>query len=266
MTQALLPQRGLIRLYGEDTVTFLQGLVSNDVTRLVHGHAVYAALLSPQGKFLHDFFIIRRGDDYLLDTEASRVAELMQRLKMYKLRSKVTIEPLGESVSAIWNEKPSADGFIYADPRLPELGFRGIGLKTSGDADAYDAFRLSLGVPDGSRDMLVDKTLLLDVGFEQLHGVDFNKGCYVGQEVTARSKFRGQVKKSIYQVSGPSLPAPGTALYADGQEAGVMRSSRGSRGIAILRVELVEQAKHILRANDREITAMRPAWISALAQ
>ncbi len=281
MHYALLPQRALMSLFGEDTVPFLQGLVSNDVTKLKEGAAMYAALLSPQGKFLHDFFLYKRGEAILLDIDKARLPDLVQRLKMYKLRSKVAIEVLPESegVVAVWGiPSPLRGEELFADPRLPELGCRIVGdrakIKTFCEekkwqavaSDAYDRMRLELGVPDGARDMIIDRSFLLEFGFEDLHGVDFNKGCYVGQEVTARSKFRAQLRKSLYQVKsdGAELPPPGTRVTAGGTEIGELRSHSGDTGLAILRIEEVGKATAPLMAAGVTIaSAAIPNWIAS---
>jgi tRNA-modifying protein YgfZ len=265
-----LPDRALLKLSGEDTVSFLQGLVSNDVAKLKPGQAVYAALLSPQGKYLHDFFLIADGDAVLLDGEKHRLDDLLKRLQLYKLRSKVTIDRLPENigVAALWG-KGDAPKDAFADPRLPQLGWRMIGDmgKILGFERAtpedYDRHRLALGVPDGSRDMTPDRSLLLECGFEELHGVDFKKGCYVGQEVTARSKFRAQLRKFLYQVTSLAgeLPEAGTEIKAGDTVVGEMRSHAGNTGLALVRTEELESSKGAaILAAGLPVTVALPAW------
>jgi len=282
MPYAPLPHRGLIRLFGDDTLTFLQGLVTNDVMRLMPGDALYSALLTPQGKFLHDFFIIRGEDDVLMDVDSTRLNDLVQRLNMYKLRSKVTIETLGSAmtVAALWESSDIAPPPLraFADPRVNELGWRIVGESSAIVAwcnsvsvpavapEAYEQRRIALGVPEGVRDLIPDKSFLLQYGFEDLHGVDFRKGCYVGQEVTARSKHLGQVRKFIYKVQSPdmALPAAGTPIHLDGALSGEMRSSYGKAGLALLSVEDVEKARQThtdFRAGDTPLSASLPAWV-----
>ncbi len=282
MAYALLSNRRLLKLAGDDTLAFLQGLITNDISKLGEGELMYAALLSPQGKFLHDFFIARWKEAYWLDVDASRLADLRQRLMMYRLRSKVTIDVADESlgVAAIWEQHiPAADELMLAaDPRLAAMGQRlmgevhAIGAFCAGHAivhaslDVYEQWRIIHGIPDGVQDMIVDKSLLLEFGYEDLHGVDFKKGCYVGQEVTARSKFRAQLKKYLHQVSsgGDALPAPGTPIHAGDSVVGEMRSSSGPYGLALLRVEELHQAiaaGATLMAGDVAITAQRPSWM-----
>jgi len=258
-----LPRR-LIELSGDEAAVFLQGLVSNDVSRLHKGDAVYAALLTPQGKFLHDFFLLSWQNSILIDCDRDALPDLLSRLTMYKLRSKVIIAALPENrgVAAIWgnqepeirNQKPEIR--IFPDPRLAQMGWRAVGeieaVKSwcsdqkagQNSSEDYDRLRLELGVPEGARDMIREKSLLLEFGFEDLHGVDFRKGCYVGQEVTARSKYRGQVRKFIYQAhAADALPLPGTPVMLEGVPAGELRSSAGNIGLALLNVAMVEKAQ-----------------------
>jgi len=280
MPYAPLPHRGLIRLSGDDTLPFLQGLVSNDVMRLPKLGIQYAALLTPQGKFLHDFFLINWQEAILIDCEKERLPDLVKRLTMYKLRSKITIEAMQGSmgVVAIWTNPALVVGpGIFPDPRLPELGWRAIGEITaleslcceqniqSADDVVYDLMRLELGVPDGSRDLVVDKSTLLPFGFEQLHGVDFNKGCYVGQEVTARTKHIGQMRKFLHKITlkNNAPPPPGASIYAGEGVAGTLGSWRDGIGLALLNVETVEKAKTLsmdLHCGDAILTAEIPNW------
>jgi folate-binding protein YgfZ len=282
-----LDDRALLRLSGPDAKEFLQGLISNDVGKLNPGHALYAAFLTAQGKYLHDFFLIDRGDHLLLDGEAARLADLKRRLGIYKLRSKVAIEDADAAlkVFALPGEQalgrlqlpsetgaaaPLGDGVAYVDPRLTAMGARAVlsaetAAKTLGDAgfepgnrDAYDRVRLHLGLADGSRDLEVDKSVLLEYGFEELNGVDFAKGCYMGQEVTARTKYRGLVKKRLLPVAiEGEAPPPGTPLMAGDREAGEMRSSSGDRGVALVRLEFVGQT---FTAGGSRVTPRKPDW------
>lgn len=280
-----LTHRGLLRISGEDTVPFLQGLVSNDVARLGQRPALYAALLTPQGKFLHDFFLVREGDAVWLDSDASRLPDLAQKMKMYRLRSKVSIDPApeGMGVAAMWNAddlSPVQASLAFPDPRLPLLGWRVIGNKASVDAalrarggqevkpEEYERLRLEAGVPEGGHDLIPEKSFLLPFGFEDLHGVDFKKGCYVGQEVTARSKHLGQLRKFIYKVESADKPLPpaGTPVYAGEALMGEMRSSLGTKGLAFLEVQAVRDARAQgvqLRAAEVSCFASLPAWVTA---
>lgn len=279
----LSPDRGLLRIEGDDRVAFLQGLVSNDVRRVAADRAIYAALLTPQGRYLHDFFIAAIGDALYLDCEAARRDDLRRRLSLYKLRAKVTLADVTEqyAVALLWGGNSGSEpgaaraadgGCVYVDPRLPQLGARAIlpreraaailaGLGTAaGRAEDYERLRLSLGVPDGSRDLPVEKALLLENGFDELNGIDWQKGCYIGQELTARTKYRALVRKRLLPVSvdGP-LPAPGTPIMRGSEEAGEMRSGLDGLGLALLRLEHAEAGD--LSCGGSRLRALRPDWI-----
>ncbi|CAA7619900.1 folate-binding protein YgfZ [Magnetospirillum sp. UT-4] len=264
--------RAVVAVAGEDCRAFLQGLISNDVNKAGPGRAVFAALLTPQGKFLHDLFVVATDGGLLLDVEAARAADFVRKLSMYKLRSKVTVAPADSlSVFAVFggDVPPLADATVFADPRLPELGSRvyaadGAVLTAAGLAEApfaeWDRLRLRLGVPDGSRDLPVEKGILLENGFDELGGVDFTKGCYMGQELTARTKHRGLVRKRLLPVaiSGP-VPEPGTPVMLGEAEAGEMRSAEGDVGVALLRLEQVRKGQPFT-CGAATLTASVPAW------
>jgi folate-binding protein YgfZ len=267
-----LEDRAILEVAGEDRVTFLQGLVSNDVTKAGPGRALYAALLTAQGRFLHDFFIAASGETLLVDGEAARIDDLCRRLSLYRLRSKITLRVARDAwlVAAAFGAgaaqalglggeaglaRAYAGGIAYIDPRIAALGVRlvlprgeGTGaLDAAGLApaasEAYDRLRLSLGVPDGSRDLAVEKALPVESGFDEFNGIDWQKGCYIGQELTARMKYRALVKKRLVLVGveGP-LPPPGTPVMLGAEEAGEMRTGRDGIALALLRLEAVESA------------------------
>jgi len=243
LKHALLPDRAVLAIGGEDRVTFLQGLVSNDATGIVPGQSVWAALLTPQGKYLADFFLFSDGERLLLECERSQAAMLATKLSRFRLRAKVTIEPVELLVSAAWGGTPELppDAICAPDPRLPEAGWRILSQAppaVTADDIEYDRHRLMLGLPDGSRDCEPEKTVLLEAGFDELNGISWTKGCYMGQELTARTRYRGLLKRRLVPVvSENALPPPGTSLMFDGKEAGTMRSSRDELGLAVLRLE-----------------------------
>jgi len=283
-----LPTRGVIEVTGEDRVEFLQGLVSNDVTKATAGHAIYAALLTAQGRYLFDFFIIARGDALYIDTEAARLPDLQRRLSIYKLRAKVALSDAGArfAVAAAWGDgtaqalglsdagaaKEFSGGVAYLDPRLASLGARFLlphesnnALAQAGfaaaDAEAYDRHRLALGVPDGTRDFTPEKTLPMESGFDEMNGIDWQKGCYMGQELTARMKHRALVKKRLFSVAiEGGIAAPGTEITQGGREAGEMLSMRDGRGLALLRLEAVENGGDF-KAGDASIRPQKPDWL-----
>jgi len=283
-----LPQRGLIAVGGADRRGFLQGLISNDIEKVSPSRAIHAALLTAQGKYLHDFFIAERGETLFIDCEAARLADLQRRLGIYRLRSKVTLAPADPALGAFaafgagtlaalglpeeaGTAAPFAGGIAYADPRLAALGARLIltreesaaALRAAGFAEAdfaaYDRLRLAAGVPDGSRDLVLEKSILLESGFDELNGVDWQKGCYVGQELTARTKYRGLIKKRLVPVRiEGSLPAPGTAIRRAGEEVGEMRSGRDGIALALLRLEAM--AAGDLEAEGARLAPTKPDW------
>ncbi|HYC15479.1 MAG TPA: folate-binding protein [Stellaceae bacterium] len=290
---AILEERCILAISGIDRREFLQGLVSNDTRKLGPGRALYAALLTPQGKYLHDFFLAEAGETILLDGEKARLPDLLRRLSLYKLRSKVSIAdasdrylvaaafgegiasklgPAGERGSAV----AFGGGVAFIDPRLSALGGRLILPRASGeaalatagltraDATVYDRLRLEAGVPDGSRDLPVEKAILLEAGFDELGGVDWEKGCYMGQELTARTKYRALIKKRLLpvRVEG-ALPEPGTPVMLDGAEAGEIRSGRGDRALALLRLEAIEDSGRSgipLTAAGVHVIPIKPEW------
>ena len=291
----ILNDRGVIGIGGVDAVDFLQGLVSNDVAKVSPVRAIWSAMLTPQGKFLHEFFIARHDDRLLLDCEAARRQDLIKKLSMYKLRAKVEITDETEkfSVAAVFGNgaldavglsgaegaegatNAFAGGVVFSEPRLSEMGGRAIlpadtaaealgraGLKPAARAD-YDTLRLTLGLPDGSRDMVVEKAILLENGFDELHGVDWDKGCYMGQELTSRTRYRGLIKKRLMPVTidGPP-PQPGTPLMAEGREAGEMRSSDGGLGLALVRLKYLDDGDAPpLKAGDATVSPRKPDWM-----
>ena len=281
----VLDDRAVLAIGGPDRVSFLQGLVSNDVARVSRERAIYAAFLTAQGKYLHDFMLIERDEAFWLDGERARLADLKRRLSMYRLRAKVTLEERPDlAVAAVLDGSPLGlpaepgaarlfdNGIVFTDPRLPALGTRAIlpqdevrsGLMAAGLSEGefaeYDRRRLALGIPDGSRDLVLDKTILLEAGFDELNGVDWNKGCYIGQELTARTKYRGLIKKRLFpvRIDGPA-PEAGALVMQDGHEAGEMRSNRDSVGLALLRLETIGKGE--LTAGDAILSPSTPKWM-----
>jgi len=278
---SLVPHRSVIAVGGPDRVEFLQGLISNDTTKVAPGRAIWAALLTPQGRFLNDMFVADGGDDtLLLETERAHAPALARKLGLYKLRSKVTVEDRGATMEVAVVFGPDATKILpvegataFPDSRLADLGVRVLApvgqatalLAARGFAaaplEAYDALRLERGVPDGSRDLIVEKALLLENGFDELNGVDWQKGCYMGQELTARTKYRALIRKRLFPVRiEGALPAPGTSIHKDGQEVGELRSGSGSRALAMLRLDAVKAGQK-LTAGEVGVLPEIPAWM-----
>lgn len=261
MSSAELQNRGVIAVSGPERVAFLQGLVSNDVKDTARG-PVYACLLTPQGKFLHDMFIVAddENDRLLVDCERKRRDDLLKRLRMYKLRSKVDLEDLSDilRVYAFWGDDA---GRGYADPRLDDLGARLIAenADVAGDMAAYDAHRLALGVPDGSRDLKIEGSTLIEGNIDLLNGISWDKGCYTGQELTARMHYRGLAKKRLFPVRAVGGDLPEHAeITKDGKNVGETRSACGAIGLALLKLDALDGP---LTTGDLALSVDIPAWL-----
>jgi folate-binding protein YgfZ len=260
---AELPDRGVIAVTGDDRVSFLQGLVSNDVSAAAPGRAVWAALLTPQGKWLADFFVVADSGRLLLDCERAQTEMLVARLSRFRLRAKVAIAPTGLGVYAAWDGAPESGPLTVPDPRLAAAGWRILSeaaLPTNADAAAWDRHRLSLGLPDGSRDMEAEKTVLLEAGFDELGGISWTKGCYMGQELTARTRYRGLLKRRLVPVNiAGEIPPPGAPVLRGGVEVGTMRSARDGVGLAVLRLEAL--AAERLDCGTATLAPRVPDWM-----
>lgn len=269
MKTALLDDRAVIALAGADARDFLQGLITGDMAECQPGHVLYAALLTPQGKILFEFFVAADGDRFLLDCAASRRDELVKRLGFYRLRAKVEIASQPElSVIALWSES-EIPKMAFPDPRLPALGFRAIAPRSQLPAPNasladYHAHRLALGVPD-SADLAPDTMFALDVGLEELNGVNFKKGCYIGQEVTARMKHRGTARRRVLIAeSKGALPVPGTPLLSAGQDLGNLMTGQRNLALALVRLDRLaaaETTRAPITAGGTEVTLRKPDWL-----
>lgn len=273
----ILPDRGVLRITGKDRATFLQGLITNDVEKITPDQGIYAALLSPQGKFQYDLFIVACQDDkgedsWLLDCDRHRADMLLKRLSLYKLRSDVTIENRSDqfAVCALFGchplnilnlpsragaaESVRGRGSIFVDPRLSALGMRAIlpedkaqdffdnQRTTLASVEDYELHRLKLGAPDGSRDVLIDRGVLLECGFDELNAIDWDKGCYMGQELTARTRYRGLVRKRLMPVRiQGDTPAFQSPILQEGKGVGEMRTAVQGWGIAMIRLEALSK-------------------------
>jgi folate-binding protein YgfZ len=258
-----LPDRAVLALTGEDRLAYLQGLVSADVTHAAPGRCLWSALLTPQGKYLADFFIHATADALLLDAAADHTELLRTRLLRFRLRSKVAIEPTALAVHVAWPDAPNvADGPVAVpDPRLPEAGFRLLAETPRGidPVEAWERHRIPLGLPE-PRDHDVDKTVLLEAGFDELGAVAWDKGCWMGQELTARTRYRGLVKRRLVPVGvAGTLPPPGTLVRDDaGNEVGVVRSGIDQVALATLRLDALRGR---LIAGNADLTPRIPAWM-----
>ncbi len=276
---SLLPDRVVCRIGGTERQDFLQNLLTNNLDRVSPDQASYTLLQTPQGKYLFDFFVVEQDGHYLIDCDRDAAPELLKRLMFYKLRADVTLESLGEEwvVGAFWEAETSGEpgradplhgGVLFTDPRLAALGQRAmvpaasadavLSMGTSSTPQEYETQRLTLGVP-GSQDLIADKTFPMEANLDLLNAIDFQKGCFVGQEVTSRTHRKGQVRKRIVTVTGNAdLPAPHTAVMAGERQAGELLSSSGAQGLALLRLDRLGEP---LTADSVDITPGFPAWM-----
>jgi len=266
---AQLKSRALIDVRGPDWRSFLQGLISNDVERLDPGGIRFAALLTPQGRLLHDMFVIGAEDGCRLDVQAAQREAVVQRLLVYRLRAKVEISALDGQVCALWGPGAAPPGWA-PDPRLPELGWRAVDAALPpgaelADEDAYDAHRLALGAPDPARDCQPDRTYPIEADFDLLNGIDFKKGCYVGQETTSRMKRRGGIRSRMLPIVFDGPPPPqGAEVLAGELRAGEALSGREGRAMALLRLDRIEGAA--LSVDGRPARVDAPAWMKPREQ
>lgn len=241
-----MTDRTILSVSGPDRREFLQGLVSNDMARADDGIA-YAAMLTPQGKLMADFFLVGREDDYLVDVAAPLAAPLFQRLSMYKLRADIAIE---ETELGLYRgtSVPPPDGAL-PDPRHPALGWRLYGTEAGDDGTDWDALRVAHVVPETGIELGPD-SYLLETGFERLHGLDFRKGCYVGQEVTARMKHKTELRKGLARVSVDGAAEPGCAITLGDKTIGTLHTRAGNEAIAYLRFDRAEDG---MRAGEARV-------------
>jgi hypothetical protein len=254
----LLSDRGVVEVAGVDAAKFLHGILTNDVKSLAAGEARFAALLTPQGKIIVDFMIFATaGEDglvFLLDCPAALTETLLDRLKFYKLRAAVTIADRSAELASLAfpeaTQAPALDAILAPDPRAPTLGWRGLATRevaasiASTPREDYDARRIAAAVPDGGVDFEYGDAFPHEANMDRLAGVDFKKGCFLGQEVVSRMKHRGPVRKRVttFHAQGPA-PAPGTPVKAGDVEIGVTGSAVGSEGLALIRLDRLADAK-----------------------
>lgn len=281
---ALLPDRGVVSVEGPDAAKLLQGVITNDMDLIAQQGALHAGLLSPQGKILFEFFVVKSPEGFCLETARAKAAELAERLKMYKLRADVAIKDASAdyTVAAIWGrdgghpfEGAGPAPLRFADPRLAALGLRELTTLRSdwalGGEDAqsatqeeYHAYRIGLGVPEGGKDYAFGDAFPHEALFDQLHGVSFEKGCYVGQEVVSRMQNRGTARRRVVPVVADSpLPAHGASIAAAGVEIGTLGSVAGTRGLAPIRLdraaEFIDKGE-TLRAGGVPVRIDIPDW------
>jgi tRNA-modifying protein YgfZ len=283
MQAALLPDRGVVKLTGGDAEKFLNGLVTTDVSTAAPGRARFAALLTPQGKMIVDFLVARilpeEGTGFLIDVPRALAGALVDRLNFYKLRAKVAVENLSDSLAvlAVWDGEGTTEyGLVYPDPRLPALGLRvmlpphvaqeaaaDLGA-TLVDAGAYEAHRIALGVPRGGVDFIYGDAFPHETDMDQLGGIDFDKGCYVGQEVVSRMEHRGTARTRAVPVAFEDFaPEAGTPVTAGGKPLCMLGGTARGRGIALLRLDRAADALAAgtpIIAGTTPLRLVKPEW------
>jgi folate-binding protein YgfZ len=285
MQAALLSDRGVVRVVGDEARAFLDRLVTSSVEGLQPAAARFAALLTPQGKIIVDFIVTEATEDdgggFYIDVPRALAPELTKRLTFYKLRAKVTIEDLSDrlGVMAIWGDdtKTTEHGLCYPDPRLPALGLRAIlppetaaeaaadlGATLVPDDESYDAHRIALGVPRGGHDFIYGDVFPHETDMDQLGGVDFTKGCFIGQEVVSRMEHRGTARTRIVPIRyADASPLPGLPVVAGEKNVGALGSTAKGRGLALLRLDRVGDAMTQgtpISAGGVEIWLEKPSW------
>lgn len=254
-----ITSRSLLTVHGADAESFLQGLITNDITRLKSEPAIFTAMLSPQGKWQHDFFIFKHQDMYYLDHASAQSEALLKKLKLYRLRSRVEIALQPDTHLSLSDTDDVF--FAFADPRHAQLPVRRWGASQNMAFD-YHTQRVALGIPEGGIDITENETAL-DAGYDLLNAVSFSKGCYVGQEITARMHYKSIARKGFFQVQGSHpLPAPGSAITYAGKPIAELRSVAGNLGIAYGRFEDVAPALNVADAacGGHAVTLCTPAW------
>lgn len=283
MRAILLPGRAVVRISGEEAVKFLNNIVTASVDKLQPGEAAYTALLTPQGKIVVDFFTVAvpadEGGGFVLDVPAALAGDLLNKLTLYKLRAKVEIAARADlAVAAAIEKAPSEElGLVYADPRHSGMGWRMVLPKqdaeatlmaagmTLADEKLWQGRRIVLGIPEGGKDFVYGDTFPHEADMDALHGIDFHKGCFIGQEVVSRVERRGtDQRKRIVPVAFDNAPAQGAEINAGGKPAGYMGSSAGRLGLAMLRLDRVEeaiQAGNGVSAGGIPLTLLKPDWM-----
>ena len=269
-----LNNRAVIQIGGEDAHDFLQGILTNDIEGISEGVAIYAGLLTPQGKLLFDFFILKHADAYFIDVEKSQVDDLLKRLMFYKLRAKVDLKARPNAVicaNLTGDFAESSDVLSYSDPRYEAMGTRVIMLKGANetcapDANKWLAHRIRHGLPEAPHDFQHGNCFPHDIAMDQLNGIGFKKGCYVGQEVVSRMQHRGTARKRPMIIQSQlDLPVGPADIKAQGAKIGVLGSAIDKRGLAEIRLDRATKAlsegKHF-DVDGVEVKLLRPAWAS----
>lgn len=267
---AILKNRGILHIHGVDAKAFLQGMMTNDMEKAIPSQAIYTAILNAQGRFLHDFFVYADAkDSFYIDCALDEVDELIKRFKQYRLRSKASIDNRSDTLSVVVSDAFLADGFVFQDPRLKELGYRALLTQdqlaklTLTDDEKYLDQLMTLGIPNGRADMPAEKAIILEYGFIDLNGIDFNKGCYVGQELMARTHHQGIIRKRLFPVVINGVAD--AEITFNGEKAGKLISKRGAKGLALLYTDKALDSINgntPLTAGGAKLSVAKPEWMN----
>lgn len=271
MHQTHLYNRALISLNGHDRLAFLQGIITNDAQKILNGQLLYTLLLTPNGRFLHDLFIFQYHDIWFIDCEKDRRNDLIKHLQRYKLRSNIMLESLDDWCVYVSLENKN-ENLQFDDPRHPELGMR-IYTKENRSTNSnsyyqtYETMRITLGIPDGSRDMPIEKAIPLECNMKELSAIDWQKGCYMGQEFTARTNYLGQIRKRLLPIHSENNSfQTGDVLFQNNEEVGNIRTVCGNYGLALLRLNVLENNSKPIICNNNQVKCLTPNWLLPLIQ
>ena len=261
-SEGVLPDRAVVKIAGPEAQGFLHNLLTADIERLQPGEAAYAALLSPQGKMLFEFFVLNDGTGFFLDCAASQKAELLKRLGFYRLRAKLALSDVGDMEVAVSPHEPK-QALRYADPRTRDLGWRMIVKESSlPKADGYHAARIRLGLADSDADLGSGEFFPHEANLDQLGGVSFEKGCYVGQEVVSRMEHRGTARSRILPVRfDAEAPPKGSEIKGGEKVIGKVLSSVGEDALALIRIDRLAEAADALMAGGQALRVRKPSWV-----
>jgi len=264
MSISILKNRCLIKISGDDAADFLQNIITGDINSVTESDMIYSCLLTPQGAFLHDFFISKTEGGFFVECERGLKDDLLKRLKIFKLRSKVEIEDLFDEYNVYASDNTYDDAPCFIDPRLPEMGYRFYSKDIlAEDEKEYQDRRIDLGVPDVAYDIDISKDVLANVNLDLLNSVSFDKGCYIGQEVTNRIKNKGKVKRRLLIVTGKDLKI-GRALYnKDHDQLGVITSvnSLKNKGLSVLKLDEIPDKLIVYSDGKTELSVLFPNYI-----
>ena len=256
-----LPERAIIRVSGDGVLAFLHNILTVDLLHLAESQAAYGALLTPQGKILHDMFVVAGREVIYLDCSKKHAEDLLQKLTMYRLRAKLQMS-IDDTKAVAVSLAGHLPGICYGDPRIAAIGYRSVvNVGSESPGNGYNDARMVLGLADGEADMGLGEMFVHEANLDQLNGVNFQKGCYVGQEVVSRTHHRGSARNRILPVTLDGVVARGTAIESGGQRIGEMLSSNAGKGLALLRLDRLAEAVQPLLTEGVRLHVQKPEWV-----